>query len=86
MEVRPENPNEQPLVKQGPTIPELYSRADAAAPNSSFDHSQFTPQVLITFHFMHWTLWHWLQTGEGGTLSFWSHYMWLCALLGHCAV
>ena len=45
--MHPTNPNEQPLLKQGPTIPELYSRADAADPNSSFDHSLFTPQVLI---------------------------------------
>ena len=65
MEIRPENPNEQPLVKQGPTIPELYSRADAADPNSSFDHSQFTPQVLITWSCMQWTPWYWLERREG---------------------
>ena len=55
VEVRPENANEQPLEKQGPTIPELYSRADAGDPNSSFDHSQFTPQVLTPWHCMRCT-------------------------------
>ena len=49
VEVRPADANEQPLVQQAPTIPELYPRTDAADPNSNYDASLFTPQVLITW-------------------------------------
>lgn len=45
-EVRPADTKEQPLVQQGPTIPELYPRTEAADPNSNYDASLFTPQVL----------------------------------------
>ena len=42
-------------MKEGPTIPELYYRTDAADPTSNFDSSLFTPQVLITCAALHAT-------------------------------
>jgi len=52
MEVRPVNGVEQPLTKQPPTIPELYSRTIATDPSSDYDHSQFIPQVLFSSHLL----------------------------------
>ena len=49
LEVRPANGAEQPLTKQPPTLPELYSRTIATDPSSDYDHSQFIPQVLSKY-------------------------------------
>lgn len=48
MIVRPGNGAEQTLVREAPTIPELYSRAIASDPGSSYDQSSFVPQVSQT--------------------------------------
>ena len=46
--MHPADASEQSLMKEGPTIPELYFRTDAADPASNYDTSLFTPQVLTT--------------------------------------
>ena len=45
MIVRPGNGAEQTLVREAPTIPELYSRTVASDPGSTYDQSSFVPQV-----------------------------------------
>lgn len=45
MVVPPGNGAEQALVKQAPTIPELYTRTIATEPDSTYDSSSFVPQV-----------------------------------------
>ena len=45
MIVRPGNGAEQTLVREAPTIPELYSRTIASDPGSTYDQSSFVPQV-----------------------------------------
>ena len=49
MIVRPGNGAEQTLVREAPTIPELYSRTVASDPGSTYDQSSFVPQVSQTF-------------------------------------
>ena len=48
MIVRPGNGAEQTLVREAPTIPELYSRTVASDPGSTYDQSSFVPQVSQT--------------------------------------
>ena len=45
MVVAPPNEAEQRLVREAPTIPELYSRTIATDPGSSYNQASFIPQV-----------------------------------------
>ena len=47
MVVRPGNGAEQTLVREAPTIPELYTRTVASDPGSTFDQASFIPQVRL---------------------------------------
>ena len=46
--VAPPNEAEQTLVREAPTIPELYSRTVATDPGSSYNQALFIPQVSQT--------------------------------------